>query len=265
MNQYRINFEELRVNALQKTAVNDISANISSSTTINAAPSNASLVKGTFNVGSMITGIYNYNIDTWVNFVSFDVIVNQGSAGFTFNVYDPSTNLLFTKYIGNTLSWHVKLLLIKGVTGWTVFNIGLDPDTITGEIATLNSQVSVIQTNELTFGVPTDLGDKDKYDFTISDFLLNNKLNHVDLSPFIPLTAKFVLCRVEIYNNTGTGSICFLEYGNTYLINSSTISIESTGGHSWQDIWIATNIDRKLAYKGFGIVNILNVSVAGWM
>lgn len=140
MEQYKVDLNKLRLKALQVTSLKDVTQTISTSTTINGDFLDSSLVNGHITIsGTGHTIIYNYNIAENVNFVCFDISCPFSMNTFTFNIKDVSGTLLS---LSNPQS--VKVLLFRGSSGWVVYDLRLDPDTINSDITTLNNNISTI-------------------------------------------------------------------------------------------------------------------------
>ena len=262
MNDYRINLSLLFSNSFQIKNLIDITQSITISETINSPLSSASLCKGNITITGFTTSTYNYNISFFANLVCFDLIFNSGSYEHTFNIKDDLGNIIYTT---NNPSI-IKVLAVKASTGWTIYDISSLPYLL-NQVLNINEEIETIQENELTFGNPTDSGDKSTYDFTLSNFTIDNNPHDLDLSSLIPNTAKFVILRVQVQSNDASAVLQLYKYGNSHLYNSESIYPCPHGAfYLWSGTCIvAVDGNQKITYRGNLITTILNIVVAGWI
>lgn len=122
------------------------------------------------------------------------------------------------------------------------------------------------------YAIPTDLGDKTAYDFTASDFTVDDAWHTLSLSGKIPAGAKYALLRFRLIGASGSGGRTFFNfrkygYSNEYNIHNFNYSETNMGTSLNFNLWVpiaSMNLDYKINTTIAGLSQI-NVVICAWM
>lgn len=115
------------------------------------------------------------------------------------------------------------------------------------------------------FSLFVNRGDPAVTDFTVADFTCDNTWHELDISAFVPATAKLTLFHLKFEASQKDEEILFRKHGNNNIINITGCKTKQTDKHQYKTILIATSATRKIEYKSTNAnITVIDLTVRGW-
>ncbi len=130
-------------------------------------------------------------------------------------------------------------------------------------IGTVTGNSFTVGSNVLTALI--DRGDPATVDYAVASFTFDATWRDLDLSAIVPANAKFVNLRVQIQDGAAGSYFQLRKNGNVNSANIFTLRTQVATIYNDAGTFIACDANRVIEYRGGAGIDVLNLTVAGWV